>query len=190
MIKKKIFMTIALLCALAQGTWAESENVTFNVRYWDATNKQVVTTQTTKEATVLTSYNDWVPLGANDNNDDHYYVVKGNVSIKTLNCFGRVHIILADNATLTCTGGIIVQRNHNETHLCIYSQSDGDNQGKLIVTNSYSGAAGIGSAEGEHNGTVEIHGGNLDIKGGEDAAGIGAGQCIRYTDTTADTVII
>ena len=73
-------MTIALLCALAQGTWAESENVTFNVRYWDTTNEQVVTTQTTKEATVLTSYNDWVPLGANDNNEDHYYVVKGNAS--------------------------------------------------------------------------------------------------------------
>ena len=50
MIKKKIFMTIALLCALAQGTWAESENVTFNVRYWDTTNKQVVTTPITKEA--------------------------------------------------------------------------------------------------------------------------------------------
>ena len=60
--KKKIFLlTIALLCAVAQGAWAESENVTFNVRYWDTTNKQVVTTETTKEATVLTSYNDWVP---------------------------------------------------------------------------------------------------------------------------------
>ena len=54
----------ALLCALAQGAWAES--VTFNVRYWDTTNKQVVTTPTTKDATVLTSYDDWVPLGAND----------------------------------------------------------------------------------------------------------------------------
>lgn len=54
----------ALLCALAQGAWAES--VTFNVRYWVTTNKQVVTTPTTKDATVLTSYDDWVPLGAND----------------------------------------------------------------------------------------------------------------------------
>ena len=172
-------MTVALLCALAQGAWAE--NVTFNVRYWDATNKQVVTTPTTKDATVLTSYNDWVPLGANDDLDDHYYVVKGNVSIKTLNCFGRVHLILADNATLTCTGGIIVQEK-NSTQLFIYSQSNGENEGKLIVTNSNKASAGIGSQQGENNGTIEIHGGNLDVKGGEYAAGIGAGACMSTLD--------
>lgn len=178
----------ALLCALAQGAWAES--VTFNVRYWDTTNKQVVTTPTTKDATVLTSYDDWVPLGANDNNDDHYYVVKGNVSIKTLNCFGRVHIILADNATLTCTGGIIVQECNNNARLFIYSQSDGDNQGKLIVTNSYSGAAGIGSTKGENNGTIEIHGGTVIAIAGEDCKGrenkggsaIGCGQGVSDKD--------
>ena len=141
-------------------------------------------------APLLKSSDVWEPLGANDDESDYYYVVKGNVSIKTLNCFGRVHIILADNATMTCTGGIIVQECNNNTHLRIYSESDGNNQGKLIVTNSYSGAAGIGSIWGENNGTIEIHGGNLDVKGGEYAAGIGAGSCSRSTSTSAGGITI
>ena len=58
--KKAFMMTIALLCAVAQGAWAES--VTFNVRSWDATTKQVVTTATTKDCTVLTGSHsdDWL----------------------------------------------------------------------------------------------------------------------------------
>ena len=170
---KKLLMMIALLCTIVQGAWAES--VTFNKRSWDESSKKVVTTETTKDATVLNSSDDWVPLGANDNQEDHYYVVKGNVSIKTLNCFGKVHLILTDNATLTCTGGIIVQKSNN-THLYIYSQSDGNNQGRLVVTNSYTGAAGIGCTQGEYAGTIEIHGGNIDATGAKLGAGIGAGR--------------
>ena len=40
--RTKVFLFIVFLLAIAQGTWAE--NVTFNVRSWDETNKQVVTT--------------------------------------------------------------------------------------------------------------------------------------------------
>ena len=178
-------MTIALLGALAQGAWAES--VSFNVRSWNATNKQVVTKTDTKDATVLKSSNVWEPLATRDDQNDHYYVVKGNVSCTTLNCLGKVHLILCDGATLTCTGGILVDESNNNAKLHIYSQSDGDNQGKLIVTNSNDESAGIGSGFGEHNGTIEIHGGNLDIKGGDKAAGIGAGYCSREVATKAGT---
>ena len=173
--KKKTSALIAILFTLIQGAWAES--VTFNVRSWNGS--QVVTTPTTMDATVLEgNYSEgWLGLGAKDNQNDYYYVVKGNTSYKTLNCFGKVHLILADDATLTCTGGIIVQTYNNNTQLFIYSQSDGDREGKLIVTNSYEDAAGIGSTLGQDNGTIEIHGGNLDIKGGKNAAGIGAGSC-------------
>ncbi len=50
--------------------------------------------------------------------------------------------------------------------------------GKLIVTNSYKNAAGIGSARtsdgGEMTvGEVVIHGGHITATGGEKAAGIG-----------------
>ena len=182
-------MTIALLCAVAQGAWAES--VTFNVRSWDATTKQVVTTATTKDCTVLTGSHsdDWLGLGGGDD-QDYYYVVKGNVSYLTLNCFGRVHLILADGATLTCTGGIKVENGNNYAKLFIYSQSNGNKEGRLKVTNSYDGAAGIGSSKGRNAGAITIHGGNLDVTGGKEAAGIGAGLCTTDIATKAGTITI
>ena len=188
--KQTILMTIALACATAQGAWAES--VTFNVRSWDETNKQVVTTPTTKDCTVLEGSHpdDWLGLGGYEDQNDHYYVVKGDVKYKTLNCFGRVHLILADGATLTCTGGIKVEQGNNYGKIFIYSQSDGGSEGKLVVTNSYEAAAGIGSSEGEHTGDIEIHGGSLDITGGKEAAGIGAGLCTKTVATVAHGVII
>ena len=180
MIKKIFLLTIALLCAVAQGAWAES--VTFRVRSWDSENKQVVTTNDTKDCIVLAGNPDeWMQLGDNDE-ADHYYVVTGkDVSYKTLNVFGKVHLILADGATLTLTGGLKVEKDNN-AHLFIYSQSDGDSQGKLNVTNSYKRAAGIGSGEGWDCGEITIHGGKLDVTGGQYAAGIGAGG--SYVNTT------
>ena len=169
-------MTIALLCAVAQGAWAES--VTFNVRSWDATTKQVVTTATTKDCTLLTGDHseEWMMLGSSSDQNDHYYVVKGSMSYQTLNCFGKAHLILADGATLTLTGGLKVEQGNNYGKIYIYSQSDGDSEGRLGVTNSYKGAAGIGSAEGRNSGPINIYGGRLDITGGQYAAGIGAGK--------------
>ena len=174
--KKTFLMTLALLCAVAQGAWAES--VTFNVRSWDATNKQVVTTATTKDCTVLTGdhSDEWMMLGSSSDQNDHYYVVRGNVKYQTLNVFGKAHIILADDATLTLTGGLKVEVGNNWGEVSIYSQSNGDHEGRLVVTNSYMGAAGIGSSEGRNSGGIRIHGGNLDITGGKCGAAIGAGK--------------
>ncbi|MBQ3753478.1 MAG: hypothetical protein II864_08035 [Prevotella sp.] len=181
--KKAFMMTIALLCAVAQGAWAES--VTFNVRSWDATTKQVVTTATTKDCTVLTGDHseEWMMLGSSSDQNDHYYVVKGSVSYQTLNVYGKAHLILADNATLTCTGGIKVEQGNSYGKLFVYSQSDGDKEGRLVVTNSYDGAAGIGSAEGRNSGPINIYGGRLDITGGKYAAGIGAGKGTKDVST-------
>ena len=187
--KTKTISVFFFLLALAQGAWAE--RVTFNVRSWNAETQQVETTPTTLDIPVLKSSDVWEPLGSKDDSNDYYYLVKDKVSCTTLNCFGKVHLILADNAKLTCTGGIIVQESNNDTKLFIYSQSDGNEEGKLIVTNSYSRAAGIGSTHGEDNGTIEIHGGNLDIEGGKYAAGIGAGCCLETSGYSyAGTVII
>ena len=186
--KKAFMMTIALLCAVAQGAWAES--VTFNVRSWDATNKQVVTTSTTKDCTVLTGNpGEWMMLGSSSDQNDHYYVVKGNVSYQTLNVFGKAHLILADGATLTLTGGLKVEAKNNNAQLFIYSQSDGDSEGRLVVTNSYSDTSGIGSARDSDCGSIEIHGGNLDVTGGEYGAGIGTGGCLDR-DVSAGTVTV
>ena len=185
MIKKIFLLTIALLCAVAQGAWAES--VTFRVRSWNGS--EVVTTQTTKDATILTSSDDGNNLGSSDNQNDYYYVVKGNVSTGVLFCYGRVHIILADNATLSSNGGIRVLEGSN-AKLHIYSQSDGNSEGKIIVTGCSQKVAGIGSIGGMNSGTIEIHGGNLDVTGGKYGAGIGAGSCMQGRPTSAGKIII
>ena len=103
------------------------EAVHYNVCSWDAGNKKVVSTSTPcPNYTVLEGSHpdDWIGLGANDDQEDHYYVVDGNVSYKTLNVFGRAHLILKDGATLTCSGGIIVELRHNNAKLFIYSQGN------------------------------------------------------------------
>ena len=190
MTKKLFLLTIALVCMVAQRAWAES--VTFNVRSWDDKNSKVVTTSTTKDATVLEGWHpdDWLMLGSSTDKNDHYYVVRGNVKYQTLNVFGKAHIILADGATLTCTGGLKVEEDNNNAHLFIYSQSNDDSQGKLIVTNSYEGAAGIGSSSRMNSGTIEIHGGNLDVTGGDYAAGIGAGRCTSFSIAKAGKITV
>lgn len=180
----KFFVVLSLACASAQGVWGE--NVTFQERSWNATSKQVVTIQVTKECTVLEGNHagDWIALGSTDGNNDHYYVVKGEVAYQTLNCFGRVHLILSDGATLTCTGGIKVEKTNNSAHLFIYSQSNGKHQGQLTVTNSYSDAAGIGCGQAGTCGNITIHGGVLDVTGGKGGAGIGAGGYETKTEFT------
>ncbi len=101
--RQKIFSILALLIMMVQGTWAE--NVTFNRRSWDDTNKKVVTTSVTKDATVIEGSHpdDWLVIGSGDDQNDHFYVVKGDVSYQTLYVFGKAHLILADGATLTLT---------------------------------------------------------------------------------------
>jgi len=94
---KKISMIITLLCAMAQGVWAES--VTFNVRSWDEVNKKVVTTPTDKPVTILsgTHEKDWAGL------TNGYYLVKSDTEYDVLNIMGDdVHIILSGGATLAC----------------------------------------------------------------------------------------
>ena len=181
--RKKLIL-LALLVGLTQGAWAES--VTFNVRSWDDKNSKVVTTSTTKDATVLEGSHpdDWLMLGSSTDKNDHYYVVRGNVKYQTLNVFGKAHIILADDATLTLTGGLKVEVGNNWGEVSIYSQSNGDHEGRLVVTNSYMGAAGIGSSEGRNSGGIRIHGGNLDITGGKCGAAIGAGKRNSANATT------
>ena len=184
--KTNAMMTIALLCAVAQGAWGQmsgegsAENFSYIKRSWDNVSKtlmsETVTQQSINSVTLSGSHPDeWLGLGSGDDSEDHYYVVKGTVSYQTLNVYGRAHLILSDGATLTCTGGIKVEKTNNNAQLFIYSQSDGSSQGQLTVTNSYENAAGIGSSGGKECGEITIHGGTIDVTGGKYAAGIGAG---------------
>ena len=137
----------------------------YNVRSWDAENKQVVTTPTPcPENTAIEGNHpdDWFTLS------DGYYVVSGNVTYKVLNILGsNVHLILPDNTTLNCNH-VKLEVGHT---LSIYSQSDGDKQGNLTVTNwlqtnnkegAYRYAAAIGGGDEQDMGSLFIHGGNIE----------------------------
>ena len=142
--KKFVLMTLVALLAFAQGAWADGpQNPQFKYieRSWDDDLKKVVDTE--KSTTVYeilqgTENPDaWALLGSKDDQDDHYYVVVRNVTYKTMNVYGKAHIILCDGVTLTCTGGILVEEGHNKAKLFIHGQA-GDagvyiNNGKEIV---------------------------------------------------------
>lgn len=188
--KKIVLLLYVLLCGAIQGIWAES--VEFVERSWDLNGKKVVETEVTKDATVLTGDpGEWMMLGSATDQEDHYYMVKGNVEYQTLNVFGRAHLILCDGSSLKCTGGIKVEKANNNAKIFIYGQSQ--NTGKLTVTNSYQRAAGIGSSIGSDCGEITIHGGILDVTGAQYAAGIGAGGTndnYSHDETNAGTTTI
>ncbi|MCQ2400255.1 MAG: hypothetical protein MJ072_07090, partial [Clostridia bacterium] len=85
---------------------------------------------------------------------------------------GDVHIILANNVTLTANDGINVSEG---VSLSIYSQSLVDSEmGKIIATGG-DDSAGIGSGYKGSGGTVNIYGGTVTATGYFYSAGIGSG---------------
>ena len=196
---KKVFLILALLCAVVQGAWAES--VTFRVRSWDDKNKQVVTTTETHDATVLEGIHkdDWIGL------DNGYYVVKSNTEYKVLNIMGNdVHLILTGGAKLHCIH--VKLEKPNKLH--IHDMAD-DNTGTLEVVNAaiynysagtggagrttvkqrlgiYDEAAAIGSGgEGASMGGLYVHGGTVDVDQAGKGAGIGGGKKAGIGDEVA-----
>ena len=126
--------------------------------------------------------NQWLAIGNSNSTVAEYYVVSRDVTRKTIVVQGSdVHLILCDGVTLTLTGGLKLE---GDNKLYIHSQSYGGSMGRLIVTNSYDDAAGIGSAQHDGNemvvGELVIHGGYIVATGGTRGAGIGS--CTRKSN--------
>ena len=105
-----------------------------------------------------------------------WYIVEGNINRSDIiSVNGDVHLILADNSSLTVSGffdaGINVSENNS---LTIYAQSDGKKTGSLIATGSAFGA-GIGANNGDC-GNIIINGGVITARGGSGSTGIGGGR--------------
>ncbi len=176
---KNVFYAV---CLRAPGDEAAGE-VAYGVEYiervWDSTQKKVTETKKAKACPSFT------PISGNDTSDETgwlglgngWYVVTGNASRKVLNVLGNdVHLIIPDGTSLTVTGGVKVELKNNAV-LNIYGQAG--NTGQLIVTNSYSKAAGIGSGGGSDDGNagmINIHGGTIHATGNKYGAGIGGGD--------------
>ena len=174
-------------------------SVYFIERSWDAENEQVVSTLKALTGSeigyevepsegqykkVTSHAEDWFGMGGYSTTVPEYYVVSGDVSRKAIVVQGKdVHLILCDNSKLTLTGGLKLEGNNK---LYIHSQSYSGNMGQLIVSNSYENAAGIGSAWDRVNGKdvvktvgqLVIHGGHIEVTGGDYAAGIGSCRSI------------
>ena len=109
-----------------------------------------------------------------------WYVVNGVVTIGSrVTVSGEVHLILADNASLTVNDGINVAEGNS---FSVYAQSVGENMGTLTATGK-SSAAGIGGGYLASGGTITIHDGNVTANGGYSAAGIGSGKDSRSGGT-------
>ena len=169
--------------------------VTFNERSWDEKNKQVVTTSVTKAC---------IPIAEGRHPDDTieltdgYYVAKSNAEYKIINITGStVHLVLADGVGLRCAH-VKLEEGHT---LHVYSQSDGDDQGRLdalnwkinstITLKNYTEniipeVACIGSGNDKKMGSLFVHGGNIHAHGADNGskdvhsyysgAGIGGGK--------------
>ena len=102
-----------------------------------------------------------------------WYVVNDTVTIGSrVTVSGEVHLILADNASLTANDGINVAKGNS---FSVYAQSDSENMGALTATGGGS-AAGIGGGSQGSGGNITISGGSVTATGGHSAAGIGNGK--------------
>lgn len=164
--KKRYLFSFCCLLALA----AQAQ-VNYIERSWDAGKREVVSqTKTCTTFQELTGEN-----SARDSYGSGWYVVKGNFSRFQVTFDGDVHLILADGCKMTAKGIVIEADNKAKLH--IYSQSDGDNQGKLEVSNDYFDLnAGMGARESHNMGSLYIHGGDIRVIQDKGYAAIGGGD--------------
>lgn len=194
------FLLTAFLSLMVQGVFAQSSQSTYRddkwyeqVKYleytWDeASNKLTKHEEEVEAIDVERSISLWDGYWCGLPNG--WYILKSSYfNLKTLVIQGDdVHLILEDGCYWTCSGGVKVETGKK---LTIHSQSDGSNQGKLLIyQNKYNFAAAIGSAGGQDFGDVVIHGGYIEAtcssKGGP---GIGSGGIDGYQKAVGSVTI-
>ena len=173
---KKILMTIALLCTVAQGAWAEDVNyIYYMVIDTESYYSLQKATGTASNPTVLTSK--LLEDSSEDNLNTGWYVLSSSFSYRErIVISGDVHLILKDGCTLTAEQGI---RINTDAKLSIYAQSEDEaTMGKLVAIETHHDKAAIGGNKNYLAGRLDIHGGNIEATckdGSKYAAGIGGG---------------
>ena len=175
---------------------AYKATISYIGRSWDKDNKVVVSTvkeltnqiagntTPTSEADykLVTGGSGEFDLGGKTGSVPEIYVVRGGINRDVVRVKGTdVHLVLCDGARLN-VNSIIVNPAYK---LYIHVQSYGPSMGKLHADNNghQETAAGIGSESGlshapnlDGPGLIEIHGGTIYAKGGDNGAGIGGGD--------------
>ena len=170
---KKILYTLTLLCALAQGAWAEGvEYIHYTVTGNNGLYKFVYTAN---NPTVLTS--ELLKNSREDNLDGGWYVLNSSFTYdERIVISGNVHLILCDGCILTAEQGI---RINTDAVFTIYAQSEDEaKMGKLVAIETHHDKAAIGGNKNYLAGYLDIYGGNIEAickDGSKYAAGIGGG---------------
>lgn len=191
---KIVFVTLMLL-GLLQTARAQQDPVQYWHHSWENVGGQNRVTNYSslcnnyKVLDASTSLSDSREFGVGDNPEwDNggykWVVVKGEVIISRLIVKGEGHLILTDGCRLVCSDGVVLQGDGNS--LSIYSQSSGDQEGRLeakLSQSKHEKNAAIGCIDDyEVNGspggmgTLVIHGGVITATGNNRAAGIGGGE--------------
>ena len=155
---KRLLLLFAAILMASTGMWA-----TDNVAYIDATGVLQHKDGVTEITNSTTTLSGWC-------------VVNSTVTTGTLTCSGEVHLILADGAKLTATGGTSdagIQISGTGNSLTIYGQAA--QSGQLIATGGDAGGAGIGGKRTEYGSNITINGGIITATSAGLAAGIGGG---------------
>ena len=111
------------------------------------------------------------PVPADGSMTDGWYYLNSDVTVNGRICLtGDTNLILGTNRTLNVKGIYIPQG----STLTIYAQTTitQANTGKIISTAST--GAGIGAYSGHPGGSIVIHGGVIEARGGDHCAGIGS----------------
>lgn len=192
---KIVFVTLMLLGLLQTARAQQDHPVQYWHHSWENVNGQDRVTNYSslcnnyKVLDASTSLSDSREFGVGDNPEwDNggykWVVVKGEVIISRLIVKGEGHLILTNGCRLVCSDGVVLQGDGNS--LSIYSQSSGDQEGRLeakLSQSKHEKNAAIGCIDDyEVNGspggmgTLVIHGGVITATGNNRGAGIGGGE--------------
>ena len=170
---KKILLSLALLCAVIQGTWADYVSYIY---YTVSSNGETITKHTDGQALNSSLTADVIRNNPEDRLYSGTYVLNESFTYdERIVIFGDVKLILKDGCTLTAKKGIRINTNAS---LTIYAQSEGDNMGKIVAEIAEHDKAAIGGNKNYKAGRLIIHGGEIHAtckSGSKYAAGIGGG---------------
>ena len=134
---------------------------------YNASSKVFERKSTQTIPTPIESIDDYIFL------ESGWYIVSGEVTVKSVTFKGDAHIIIANDAVFTVENGISAI---NGVSLTFYAQTDDyDRMGTVKIIETVSDNAGIGSKNQGICGDITINGGTFYVQGGLNAAGIGGG---------------
>ena len=173
-ISRAAVLSVALLCMVAQGAWAEDVNYIYYTVNGDGKTITKHEDGSQAEYTVLTSK--LISGNEEDRLYDGWYVLNSSFSYgERIVIYGDVKLILKDGCTLTAEQGI---RINTDATLTIYAQSEVvGTMGKLVAIETHHDKAAIGGNKNWEAGQLFVHGGEIeaDASEGKYAAGIGGG---------------